>query len=374
MIKILHFISDTNIGGAGRLLVNQIRNMPRGEFDIFVALPRESALCGELKNAPCRIIECDHCADSSFSLSSVFENVKIINEIKPDIVHSHASLSSRIAAALCGVRSRIFTRHCVFPVPKIYESSLVRSAFKVANNILSTRIIAVAESARQNLVEMGCDGQKIEVIINGVEPVRTVSGSEKNELRAKLGIDNNGFVISIFARLEEYKGHRILLSAAAKCLKKFPNFKFLIVGEGSRKSELVSLTKELNIDKNIIFCGFCGDVAPYFNITDINVNCSFGTETSSLALSEGMSLGLPAVASDYGGNPHMARDGVNGLIFPRNDADALACALMRIYTDEELYKRCSQGALLRFQNEFNARAMCEKMAALYHREYRKRGG
>lgn len=369
MIKILHFITDTNIGGAGRLLVNQIRNMPRGEFDIFVALPHGSALFSEFKNAPCHIIKCDNCADSSFSFSSILENVKIINKLKPDIVHSHASLSSRIAATLCGVRSRIFTRHCVFPVSKIYESVLVRCAFKVANNALSTCIVAVAESARQNLIEMGCDARKVEVIINGVEPLRTVSESEKSELREKLGIENDNFVVSIFARLEEYKGHRILLYAAAKCLSEFPNFKFLIVGDGSRKNELISLAKELKIDKNIIFCGFCGDVAPFFNITDINVNCSFGTETSSLALSEGMSLGVPAVASDYGGNPHMVRNGVNGLIFPQNDADALACALMRLYTDGDLYKRCSTGSLSRFQKEFNASVMCEKMAALYLKEY-----
>ena len=47
MIKILHFISDTNIGGAGRLLLNQIKNMPTEEFDITIELPCGRALVDE---------------------------------------------------------------------------------------------------------------------------------------------------------------------------------------------------------------------------------------------------------------------------------------------------------------------------------------
>lgn len=371
MIKILHFITDTNIGGAGRLLCTQIRNMGQSEFDISVALPRGSALINEMKSAPCHIVECDGGVDSSLSLHDVFECVGIIKTINPDIVHSHASLSSRIAAYICSVPSRIFTRHCVFPVPKIYENALVRGAFRVANNLLSTRIVAVAESAKQNLVDMGCDKSKIEVIINGVVPIKRMNEDEKSAARNELGIENDDFVISIFARLEEYKGHKILLLAAEKCIEKHPNFKFLIVGDGSRKNELVSLANELKINKNVIFCGFCGDVNPLFNITDVNVNCSFGTETSSLSLSEGMSIGVPAVVSDYGGNTYMVRHGVNGLVFPQKDADSLAESLMRLYCDRELYERCSVGAKERYFEELNANFMCKKMAELYLSEYDK---
>ena len=84
MIKILHFITDTNIGGAGNLLIQQINGLDNSHFDFTVALPKGSKLLDKL---PCKIIECEHSADKSFSLKSIIENFKIINKIKPDIVN-----------------------------------------------------------------------------------------------------------------------------------------------------------------------------------------------------------------------------------------------------------------------------------------------
>ena len=59
----------------------------------------------------------------------------------------------------------------------------------------------------------------------------------------------------------------------------------------------------------MLFLGFVQNVAEILSILDIQCNCSYGTEASSLALIEGMSLGLATVASDYGGNPWQVDDG-----------------------------------------------------------------
>ena len=133
MIKILHFITDTNIGGAGNLLIQQINGMDNTRFDFTVALPKGSKLISKL---PCKTVECEYSADKSFSLKSIIENFKIINKIKPDIVHSHSSLSSRIAAKILNVKSRVFTRQCAKKVPKYMKNSLIKLAFKVINNTL----------------------------------------------------------------------------------------------------------------------------------------------------------------------------------------------------------------------------------------------
>ncbi|MFR6187280.1 MAG: glycosyltransferase [Lawsonibacter sp.] len=68
------------------------------------------------------------------------------------------------------------------------------------------------------------------------------------------------------------------------------------------------------------------DVAALLNILDVQLNASYGTEATSLALLEGMSLGLPTIASDYGGNPWLVTDGENGLLFPSRDSQAMAKA------------------------------------------------
>lgn len=372
MIKIFHFISDTNIGGAGNLLCNQIKNMGDESFDITVVLPRGSMLKEKMCLLPCRLIETERGADRSFSVDSVIEDYKILKKYRPDIVHSHASLSSRIAATALGIPTRIHTRHCVFPLSPMIKNPLGKTVCGVANNILSTKMIAVADSARENLVDMGCNKKKIETVINGSEPIKRLSEMERQYHRIRLSLSEKNFVVSIFARLEEYKGHKTFLEAAKICKKYCPDFRFFIIGDGSQREELKKYAKSLGIEDTVYFSGFVSDVAPFFNLTDINVNCSYGTETSSLAISEGMSLGIPAVVSDYGGNTHMVKNGEDGLVFPAKNSESLAICLIRLYRDKELYKKMSEKALARYNSEFTAKAMSDRMARIYIDEYNKR--
>ena len=371
MIKILHFITDSNIGGAGNLLCQQIKGIDKRKFSITVALPKKSALIGKLKHLPCKIIECRYGADKSFSLESITESYGLIKALRPDIVHSHGSLSSRIAATALNIPCRVFTRHCAPPVSKMMKNPLIRYTNGGINNLLSTAIVAVSVSAKQNLCDMGCSSHKITTVINGASPLRILSDSEKEYLRIKYGLSTENFVISYFARLEEEKGHKTLLRAAQICKKYYPNFRFFIVGTGSFEAKLKNYTSKMGISDTVHFVGFCEDVAPFFNITDVNVNCSYVSETASLSLSEGMSLGIPAIASDIGGNPYMVKNCENGLIFPARNADALAMAIIRLYRDKKLYKKCSLGAYKRYQDELNDRIMCQRMNSFYLREYRR---
>ena len=371
MIKILHFITDTNIGGAGNLLCQQIKGLEKGKFEFSVALPKGSALIHKLSPLPCKIIELQHGADRSFSLQSIIENYEIIRKVRPDIVHSHGSLSSRIAATILKIPCRVFTRHCAPPIPKLMKNPLAKWIYGSVNNALSTSIIATAECARHFLISMGCDAQKIVTVVNGASPLRHLDYCEKAFLCARYGLDEKNFIVSILARLEKGKGHKTLLEAAKICKKECPNFRFFIVGTGSTEQYLRELAQKLNVCDTVHFVGFQNDVASILGITDVNVNCSYLSETSSLSLSEGMSIGVPCVASDVGGNPYMVKNEENGLIFPSRNPRALADALIRLYRDNELYKKCSRGALERYRQELNSKTMCRKMTTFYLREYQK---
>ncbi len=368
MIKILHFITDTNIGGAGNLLCQQLKGMDDKRFDITVALPKDSALIKKLAPLPCKIIQLKYGADKSFSIESIRENYQIIKKMHPDIVHSHGSLSSRIASKILNIQSRVFTRHCAPPVPKYMNNPIAKWTFGKINDLLSTSIIAVSPSTKQNLIDMGCDAQKIITIVNGVAPLRLLSDDEKAFLCAKYGLNNSDFVVSYFARLEEIKGHKTLLEAAKICQKQYPNFRFFIVGTGSCERELKNYAHKIGVDNVVHFVGFLEDVASIFNITDVNVNCSYVSETASLSLSEGMSLAIPSVASNVGGNPYMVKNEENGLLFPPRTPEALANALIRLYNDKKLYKKCSLGAYKRYQEELNDKIMCQKMTRFYLKE------
>lgn len=368
MLKILNVITDTNIGGAGRVLIHYLNNFDREKYDVHVAVPKDSLLIPEIEKAGYTPIVTEYGRDKSFEIPAARELYRIIKELKPDIVHTHSSFSAKLAAYFAGVKSRIYTRHCAYDLPKRDTSFPKKQISGFVNNTLSTAIVAVAPAVAKNLTDTGVDAKKITVIMNGVKDVRKLTDAEKAEVREKLGIKSDDFVSTMSARLEDVKGHDYFLKAAKSVLEKHKSAKFLIVGTGTLENELKELAQNLGIAESVIFTGFVNDVAPYLNITDLNINCSWGTEASSLAIAEAMSLGLPTVASDFGGNPSVIADGENGLLVPKKDENALADAIVRIIENKELYNKLSDGAKKIYTEKFTAGAMTRQLEALYDKE------
>ena len=101
------------------------------------------------------------------------------------------------------------------------------------------------------------------------------------------------------------------------------------------------------------------------NIIDVQVNCSFGTEATSLSLLEGMSLGKPAVVSDFGGNPGVIKDGQNGFVVPTHNPKAVAEKLKLLFCDEELYKKMCLESKKIFESTFTAKRYAENIDNIY---------
>ena len=368
MIKVLNVITDTNIGGAGRVLIHYLNHFDRGRFDVSVAVPSGSQLIPEVIKAGYKPIETEYGHDRSFEPKAVRELYRIIKETKPDIVHTHSSLSAKLAAYFAGVDSRIYTRHCAYDLPESDKRFPKKQLSGFVNNTLSTAIVAVVQAAADNLTDTGVDPEKITVIMNGVEPIEQIGEDEKRRLKSALGIAENDFVCTLSARLEDVKGHEYLIRAAKEIFERDKTIKFLIVGTGSLEASLKQTVHELGLDGTVIFTGFVKNVAPYLNITDLNLNCSWGTEASSLAIAEAMSLGIPTVATIFGGNPSMITDGENGLLVPKKDAHALAAAILRVKEDKELLKKLGEGAKKVYAARFTAGAMTDQLEALYEKE------
>ncbi len=372
MIRVLEIISDTNIGGAGVLLHSRLKYSDKGRFKTAVLLPKNSQLKNRMITDNIRCIDMNCCKDSSFDIKGIFEIMGIIKKYRPDIVNTHACMSGRIASKLCGVPIRIYTRHCAFPVNKILKNRLLFKMSGKFHESLSTKMIAVAYAAKRNLIDMGISPNKISVIINGVEGVSELSHYEKNNIRRKLGFYEENIVIGICARLEKCKDHKCFLEAAKYLSDISDKYRFLIIGDGTLREELEIMTQRLGISQFVCFVGFVENVTPYLNILDIQVNCSVGTETSSLALSEGMSIGLPSVASDFGGNPYMIENGVNGLLYKKGNARELVKAILKITNNKDLYEYMSLKAKERFVKELNIKKTVKETEELYITLYEKK--
>ncbi len=365
MIRVLNILTDTNIGGAGRLLVNYLRNFDRSVFELAVVLPEGSLLkpCVEEVDVP--VIEIKNGRDKSMDFAAMREVQRIIRDWKPDIVHTHSAFYGKLAAYLCGVKSRFYTRHSAFPPSRRLTTFPGKQINGFVNNTLATDIVAVAQAAADNMTDTGVDSQKITVIINGVDEMRRTSAEERDAFRHTLGIPDGTFVCGISARLEPYKGHSYLLETMKTVMKTHPDTVLLVIGGGSCDGELKQQATALGIRDKVRFTGFVDDVAPYYNIMDLNLNCSWGTETSCLALSEGMSLRVPAVVTTYGGNPYMVTEGVNGLLVPEKDSPAMAKAVLKIMDDPALREKLSDGARAMYEQKFTAAAMTRQLEKLY---------
>lgn len=364
MLKIIEVSSDTNIGGAGKVLLNLLSEYDRSKYEIKVILPKNSLLKPHVEVLGVEIIEIDGIADKSLDWKAVGELIRIIKREKADIVHTHASMSARIAGRIAGAKV-IYTRHSVFPPPKSISQGIGKKINGFVNNIMADGIIAVAEAAKENLTDTGVDETKITVILNGVKGLEPNTAADKEQARKRFGIGEEEKVVSIVARLEDIKGHDYFIEAADMLLKEGINAKFVIAGTGSYEEHLKNKVKELGREDNIIFTGFIKDVDALMNITSIQCNASYGTEATSLALLEGMSLGIPAVVSDFGGNPGVISDGNNGFLVRKKNSEALADGIRKLLSDEALYAQLSEKSKEIFNKKFTAVAMTRQTEEYY---------
>ena len=364
-MKVLHVISDRNIGGAGVLLCNLLSCFDREKIESTVALPYDSELASRILKMDIPVLYLKEACER-LSPRSVLELSRIIKKGEVDVVHTNAAVSARVAAKLCHIPV-LHTRHCCFSPSGILANPIMRRAAGVVNRVLSDYTIATADVAAQNLRQLGIPERKISVIINGSLPVREVDEQVIDETRKVYGLQKGDFAVGICARLEECKGHDTFLSAAAILKQRNPQipFRFLIIGDGSRRQELKEKASSCGIEDCVIFTGFVSDMAPLYHILRVNVNCSCGTETSCLAISEGMSVGLPTIASNYGGNASMIGEAGAGILFPVGDAEALANAILQIAKDIDFEEKMKQAARARYLSHFTAQKMTRKVEEVY---------
>ena len=366
-IKILQIISDTNIGGAGILLYNLASCIDNDKFEFIYAFPQNSALCELFDSQKEKIYSIRGGKDKSKDMHASFEISRIIKKTSPDIIHTHSALFGRIGAKIAGIHTNkiIYTKHCVFDPPRIYKNPFIKKCYKFIDNFLCGSIVAVADAAKSELAYYGVEEEKIITIINGSLPLEQLSHDEKQKAKARLGIQNEDFVVGISARLEEYQGHKTRIEAASMLPN--DNIKFIFLGDGSYKSELTKYAKELCVSDRILFLGFQRNISEYVNLFDINVNCSTGTETSSLSISEGLSLGKPIIASNFGGNPNMVKEGITGYLFKKGDSSDLYKKIFLLKNDKKMLNSMSYEAKLDFEERFSAHRMAREYEKLYIR-------
>lgn len=364
MAKILNIISDTNIGGAGRSLLNYLACCDRDRFPSSVVLPRGSALKAPVEALAAAVYEIDAMADKSMDRKAIAPLCRVIREADPDLVHAHGSMAGRLAARLCG-KKVIYTKHCAFDPEGMRASAPARLAVRVLDALLSDGVIAIGPSAKLTLMREGIPEGKIYELFNGVAPLRLPTEEERSAARAALGLQPGDFVAGMLARIEPYKGQEYLMDAAQILHEKGRRVKLLLVGDGSDRAKLCERSAAFP-EGTVLFPGFMSDVEKALWCMDVQVNASTESETSSLSLLEGMSIGLPAVVSDVGGNPCLVEDGENGFVFPNRDAAALSAAIERLMESPERCAEMGKRAVEIYHERFTGEIYARNIENVYH--------
>ncbi len=359
MPHITHIISDRTIGGAGIQLAHLCEALC-DTFDIEVILPEDSALVTRLPTEGVRVTPFSFCADSGLHVRDINAFARYFACTRPCIVHTHAALSARLGAQLAGIKTRLSTRHCA-------KGSLSRPALakRALYNACTTLTVATARAAARELLAEGVPEERIYTVQNGIPQVKSIGEAQAEALRRTLDLRPTDIVLGCCARLEQVKGQDLLLRAAARLHPYHPSLRVLLVGDGSTRAELQALAARLGVRRLVRFVGYVRDPAPYQNLFTLNILPSRGTETSCLALSECMSLGIPTVASDFGGNPDMIEHGVNGVLFRTDDTDALTRAIHTTLASPSMRRRMSEGAHRIYREKFTLQTMKNAYKYLY---------
>lgn len=148
------------------------------------------------------------------------------------------------------------------------------------------------------------------------------------------------------ARLEPQKNHKLLIKAFAEFYKEYPDFSLEIYGQGGMDSELKALATELELDKAIVFHGFSSNVKDEIKDASMFV-LSSDYEGISNAMVEALAMGIPTISTDcpIGGARAYIEDGINGLLTPVGDANALAEAMKKLAKNADIAYKMSQNAL-----------------------------
>jgi len=365
VLKVLHIISDTNIGGAGRHLLTFLEHYDRSLLEAAVLCPPGSLLaprCAELgvEVREVKGLVPDRSFDPAGTLRLVPAVAHYVHRRGFGVVHTHASLSGRLAALAARAPRTVYTRHRLDWSPPRGAAGRLAAAL---NRLAASRVIAVSGEVARALAAEGVPPGRIAVIRHGID----AAGFRERAKRPPLSPlpPKEGPVVSVVARLEPEKGVSVFLEAAALVAGRAAGVSFWVAGVGSQEKELKAAAQRLGLGGRVFFLGFREDVPAVLARTDVLAVPSL-SEAFGLCLLEGMCLGIPCVASDTGGLVEVAGGGEYALLVPPGDASALAAGILRLLEDPVEAASLGRRAAGAVEGEYSAKAMAQKMTELYY--------
>jgi glycosyltransferase involved in cell wall biosynthesis len=307
---------------------------------------------------------------------------RILRSERPDIVHTHSSkagILGRAAAKAARVPVIVHTIHGqAFHANQNALVNMLYVTLEEAAARWSDAIVTVCNTMADQAVAAGVAVRdKFVTVYSGMEVDAFLEAPKlRAETRRRLGIPDDAPVVGKVARLFHLKGHEYVIDAMPSVLMRFPNARFLFVGDGILRNDLAARARSLGVpDSAIIFAGLVEshDVPAMISAMDLLVHCSL-REGLARVLPQALLAGVPVVSFDVDGAKEVVVPGQTGWLLPPKDTRALADAIISALSDSAEAKRLASAGRDLCARLFPTDKMVSDLESLYRRllEHKRR--
>jgi len=352
---------DMDHGGAQRMILETASLLEQSrKYNVYVCTFKGMGClnAGEYK-FPIIALNAKCC----FNLLHLFSLVKIIIRYRIKIIHAHGylpALCSFFLAPIFGVKKRIWHFH------SMPNRHYLKTKWHILSKILgclSTDVIACSRAVAEALVaDYGFAKSKIKIVYN------FVSTSFHNTMSLSPLPKEIAFIpcIGHVGRMDNEKGHDVVLSALGMLKECYPNIGVVFIGTGQYYDEFKRQVLSKGLIDNVYFAGSLpySSMCAAYKRFDILVLPS-AMEAFGLSLLEAMQCGVPVIATNVGGIPELIDNGCNGILIDHGDPVALKNAIITMVNDEQIRSRYIENAIMK-ASMFSPNKAIMDLDAIYH--------
>lgn len=363
MLNVLYLLNHAGKAGTERYVETLVKYLHGKHINAFFVYNESGLLVERLEEMGVSVRQMD--MKSRFDLKAARTLGKLCKEWNIDVIHCNYLREHYIALLAKGHKKGlrvVYTNHFV-----LENDGVTRFSNRLMDR-KQDRMIAVCNKGKEQLIANGWNGERIEVIFNGVDLTAWAGDRDGSTLRAELGIPQEQFVMLCASRFADDKGHKYLVNSI-KRLTELSNVPLTLVlaGDGPLLEDTREQVAQLGLGDKIKFIGFRKDIKNLYKGSDLYVNSS-QHEALSFLIIEAMAAGLPVVATDMYGNSDIVNDETKcGLLVEYDNPDSMAVALKCMMEDPAFLAECRQNAL----KAADARFEVHKMAAATFKVYEK---
>lgn len=357
--KILQIIPDLELAGAETMCENLVCELnKKKEIAIISFFTKNTAITERIEKKGIKIYYLDKKKGIDFSI--IFKIKKIINDFKPDIIHTHRYCLEYAYPAIKISKYKktkiVHTVHNVATKEVTKIRRCFRKMFLLKGNVLYVAISNIIQDTICN--EYNLHRNNVPIVFNGINMENCI---------IKRKYDPNNIILNI-GRFSEQKNQLFLLEIFSDVLKKYPNYTLKIIGNGPLENELILKAEELNISKNVSIEKNKSSCYEDLNYADLYVMTS-KWEGFPMTLIEAMGTGLPIISSNVGGIPDMLDNEKEAVLLELNK-NKFVNEIIDMIKYKEKREKLGRNALNK-SKRFSSEIMAEQYIKIYEKNYKK---